>query len=191
MDRSRCSPGPPCSTRRRTASAPNAANTPPMYSPRSPPIAIGGPAGSPRKPGEPAQACKVNSLAARSAYGPVQPKSEIVTTTDLGRVGQQLPRIDAQRGAARRAGGDDDHVGGGQFRAPSLGIGREGHASFAGVEVAVKRGRPVSGHRRTGSGVPPQPIPLWWFDFPHLRPGVDQQLAAVAASYPVADLHDT
>jgi hypothetical protein len=32
---------------------------------------------------------------------------------------------------------------------------------------------------------------LWWFDFAHLRPDVDQQLAAVAASYPVADLDDT
>ena len=62
MDRSRCSPGPPCSTRRRTANAPNAANTPPMYSPRSPPMEIGGPAGSPRKPVRPDHACKVNSL---------------------------------------------------------------------------------------------------------------------------------
>ena len=33
----------------------------------APPIAMGGPAGSPRNPGEPAQACRVNSLAARSA----------------------------------------------------------------------------------------------------------------------------
>ncbi|PQM47665.1 hypothetical protein C1Y40_02125 [Mycobacterium talmoniae] len=67
IDRSRCSPGPPCSTRRRTANTPNAAHTPPMYSPSSPPMAIGGPAGSPRKPVNPDQACRVNSLAARSA----------------------------------------------------------------------------------------------------------------------------
>ena len=72
-----------------------------MYSPRSPPIAIGGPAGSPRKPVKPDQACKVNSLAARSDHGPVQPKSEIVTTTAWGEIGQQLLRIDAQLGRAR------------------------------------------------------------------------------------------
>lgn len=47
-------------------------------------MAIGGPAGSPRNPGEPAHACSVNSVAARCAKGPVQPKSEMVTTMARG-----------------------------------------------------------------------------------------------------------
>ena len=55
-----------------------------MYSPSSPPIEIGGPAGSPRNPVHPDQACRVNSVAGRSAHGPVQPKSEIVTTMHCG-----------------------------------------------------------------------------------------------------------
>jgi hypothetical protein len=32
---------------------------------------------------------------------------------------------------------------------------------------------------------------LWRFDFAHLCAGVDQQLPAVAAGYPVTDLDDT
>ena len=55
-----------------------------MYSPSSPPIEMGGPAGSPRNPVSPASACRVNSVAGRSDHGPVQPKSEIVTTTQSG-----------------------------------------------------------------------------------------------------------
>jgi hypothetical protein len=55
-----------------------------MYSPNSPPIEIGGPCGSPRNPVNPDHACNVNSVAARSDHGPVQPKSEMVTTTHCG-----------------------------------------------------------------------------------------------------------
>ena len=56
---------------------------------------MGGPAGSPRKPVHPDQACKVNSVAGRSAHGPVQPKSDIVTTMICGalpsRRGESIP----------------------------------------------------------------------------------------------------
>ena len=65
----------------------------------------------------------MNSLAARSAYGPVQPKSEIVTITACGEIGQQPLRIDAQCRRLRPAGGDDHDVGSSQFGTVSLGIG--------------------------------------------------------------------
>ena len=96
-------------------------------------MAMGGPAGSPRKPVKPDHACNVNSLAARSAYGPVQPKSEIVTMTARGESRQQLLRIDAQRRRPRPAGGDDDDVGSGQFGAIALGVCGDGQAALAGL----------------------------------------------------------
>ncbi|CAG6869654.1 hypothetical protein PICSAR118_01116 [Mycobacterium avium subsp. paratuberculosis] len=111
------------------------------------------------------------------------------------RLPQQSGRVDAQRRGPRRAGGDDDDVGAGQFGAKARSVvvaaGAERHAAFARVEVAEKRRVGAGGDGRTARRIPAQPIPLRRFDFAHLRAGVEQQLAAVAAGYPVADLDDT
>ena len=114
MDKSRCPPGPPRATRRRSAIAPYAAQAAPMYSPRSPPIEIGGPAGSPRKPVSPESACRVNSVAGRSDQGPVQPKSEMVTTTQSGRASSSRAGSMPCAVAAGPGAGHDHDVGGGQ-----------------------------------------------------------------------------
>ena len=67
----------------------------------------------------------------------------------------------------------------------------ESHAALARVEVAEeRRGAPV-GNRGIAGGIAAQPITLRRFEFAHLRAGVQQQLPAVAARYPVTDLDDT
>ena len=113
------------------------------------------------------------------------------------RVGEQLLWVDAQRLRSRAAPGDHHDVGGGHHGAASRaarGVRGHRHAALAGIEVAVQRRagavRAV-GHRRTGGGVPPQPIPLWRLEPADLRPRIDEELSAVAAGYPVADLDDT
>lgn len=92
------------------------------------------------------------------------------------------------------ARGDDDDVGAVQFGAKARSVvvaGTERHAAFARVEVAEKRRIGAGDDGRTARRIPTQPVPLRRFDFEHLRTGVEQQLAAVAAGYPVADLDDT
>ena len=111
--------------------------------------------------------------------------------TARGRVCQQLLRVDAQRRGLRPGRGHHDDVGGGQFGAERVESDGESHAALARVEVAEERRVGASGNRRTAGGVAPQPIPLRRFDFAYLRAGVDQQLPAVAARYPVTDLDDT
>ena len=76
-----------------------------MYSPSSPPIEMGAPAGSPRKPVRPESACRVNSVAARPDHGPVQPKSVTVTTMQSGLAATSSYRV---KPAAPATGGDDD-----------------------------------------------------------------------------------
>ena len=189
IDRSRCSPGPPCTTRRRTANAPNAANTPPMYSPRSPPIEIGGPAGSPRKPVRPDHACRVNSLAARSAYG--SGPTEVGDGHDdrSRKLREQSLRIDAPFGCLRPRRRHHDDVGARQLRV-EIGT-RPGQAVLTGIEIAEQRRISAVGDGRPACAEAPKPIPLRRLDFPDLGTGVDQELSAVATRDAVADLDNT
>lgn len=190
MDRSRCSPGPPCSTRRRTASAPNAANAPPMYSPgrrRSRWAARRGHLEARR-----ARPCLQRELGG-CAIGIGTGPAEVGDGDDdhPRRVGQQPLRIDPELRRPRPSGGDDHDVGRGEFGTTSLRIQRAGQAALTRVEVAVQRRGLTLRNPRTGGGEPPQRISVQRFDFAHLGAGIDQELAAVAAGYPVADLDDT
>lgn len=151
---------------------------------------MGGPAGSPRNPVQPDQACRVNSVAGRSANGPLQPKSEMVTTTVRG-LPQQQPRVDAQRGGAGPSRGHDDDVGAGEFGAVLIRIRRHAQAALAGVEVAVERTGHTVRYRRAGGRVLPQRISLRRFDFADLRTRIHQQLPAIAAGQAVTDLDDS
>ena len=130
-------------------------HAPPMYSPSSPPIEIGGPAGSPRKPVKPDQACSVNSVAGRSDQGPVQPKSDTVTTMRPRRHVPGALRVEAQLdGPARVA------VTITTSARASRSVGSGCHAALPGIQVAEQRcvgavggTAPVAVKRRNGSPV--------------------------------------
>ncbi len=66
------------------ASAATPPTVPATHSPMRPPVATGGSCFRPRLAIEPHQACNVNSVAARSAHGPLPPNHEIDTTTTRG-----------------------------------------------------------------------------------------------------------
>ena len=115
IDMSRCPPGPPradaTAQRQRAVGGPAAAHVLPQLAADRDRRArgIAAETGAART-----SACRVNSVAGRSDHGPVQPKSEIVTTTQSGAGLEQPLGIDAARGRRGPVRGDDHDVGAGQ-----------------------------------------------------------------------------
>ena len=131
----------------------------------------------------------MNSVAARSAQGPVQPKSEIVTTTARGESASSRCGSMPSGSRLRSGGGHDHDVGAGQLGRSRSESGA-GHAALAGVEVAEQRRVLAVRDRRTASGEAAQRISLRRFDLRTSAPASTSSLPQYAAGDPVADLDD-
>ena len=108
-----------------------------------PPVATGGSCLRPRLAIEPHQACRVNSVAARSDHGPVPPNHEIDTTTSSGSCPPQLLDVAAEP-VADLAGMTGDHdVGVAHEAVERVAVvatrGIERRAPFRGVQHGEQR----------------------------------------------------
>ena len=106
-----------------------------------------------------------------------------------GKLRQQPLRFDAPPRRLRASRRHHDDVGAGEFGA-QVGAG-PGDAALARVEIAEQRRVGAVRDGRSAGAEATQPISLRRLDFPDFGAGVDQELAAVAAGNPVADLDNT
>ena len=173
-------PPPPVTTSRRSPIiVATAANTPAMYSPCWPPADIGGHARDPRRPGAPDSDCSVNSVAARSAHGPVSPNGVIAVTVASGA---------AASSCSTETGAPRDHrtasIVAAHASSASTSLGRrgiDGDALLAAGQPAEQRAGAALGDRRPAGAPRPQRVAAGRLGPHDVDAARRQQVAAVRA----------